>query len=506
MSPSYVRAMGGTTANETPERKQRLRIPKNLPTPPSGEQPFAKRRDELKKVTEAEIVLLVIERPEWAQAMKPMLDTLDMERAEARLGKPGGRPAYSAEEIEKALLFQKVCGYRTYKKAHMHLCADLKSREMLGFTRANAKAATRYATGVPSRATVSRHLRRFGHERRGAAWDALARLLRDFHVVNFPEMQEEMRVTNVDGSRFRTHHTTPLINPKTGVIENADDVTCWDGGHLPPSAGERKCGNGWKLLPFASHTSIPWAWPALPPMIHKSEVTEAINLVFEDVKDVLALIPERKLGLITMDGGFTSQHLREVIREIGFIENCHPVSHRKQSEERAAEFREKRIPIEGYPHWFADGHRQLHCGCGEGHLFSRTEMNRKGKTICRVEGACKTCGSITITSGKWKLAKNPTHCARVDPSNPDEEPDFLFGNPFTFDDPLANQFGNRRFGHNEGLFGTLWKRWRFGEKRWYRTVYQAQAEIGMVFSIIHVVAMEQRTRKEQLTLAPPGTP
>jgi hypothetical protein len=492
-----------TKAKSTePERKQRIRVPKCIPAPPSGEQPYAKKREELKGVTEAEIVGWIMETPEWAEAMRPVLEAVDRERAEARRDPRGGRPVYTAEDIEKALLFQKVCGYRTYKKAHMHLCADLRTREALGFTRPNSKKATRFADGVPSRATISRHLRRFGAERRGDAWDKLARLLRDFHVANFPEMQEEMRVSNTDGTAIKTHYVTPIIDPNTGEIENAESVTCWDGGYMPSSAGESKSGRGWNLIPFLTHTGVPWSWSLTK--IHESEPVNAALLTSGEAQAVLALIPERKLGIVTADGAFSSPNFRIALRAAGFIENIHPVSHRRESEERAEKFRNKKTPIEGFPNWFADGHRQIECACKKGHTFARFKMNNKNEAICRVEGACAKCGSITITSGMWRLAKNPARWVRVDPSNPDEEPDYLFGNPFTFDDPLANQFGSRRFGHCEGMFGVLWKRWRLGEKRWFRTVHQARAEVGMVFSIIHVVTMEQRRRKG--ALAPPGTP
>jgi len=500
--------VGVIADNGKPEqRKRRLRSSTKLPDPPSGEQPYAKSREELKGVTSEEIVLWVMTTAEWAQAMKPVLDAVDLERAERRSGRSGRRPSYSAEDIERALLFGKVSGYRTYKKTHLKLCADRTAREALGFTKSNPNLATRYENGVPSPATVSRHLRRFGHERRGGAWDKLARMLRDFHVSNFPEMQEEIRVSNVDGSRLRSRYTTPIINPVTGEIVNADAVQCPTGGYMPWSAGEKKYGKGWKHLPFASHTGVPWAWPELPPKIHEGEPTCAVQLALGDAKAVIELIPDRKLGIVTADTGFCSPEFRASLRELGFAENIHQVSHKIQSQERAEEFRKQKIAIDGYPNWFADGHRQLFCACGDGYTFGRFDMAKTGRSILRVEGSCKTCGSITITSGDWRLAGNPKRFTPIDPTNPDDEPDYLFGNPLTFDDPRSKAFGDRRFGHNEGLFGTLWKRFRLGEPRWYRTIYQAQAELGMIYSIIHVAAMEQRRRKQALALAaPPPSP
>ena len=425
-------------------------------------------------------------------------------------GARGARPAYSAEEIEKALLFGKVCGYRTYSKTHMRLCADSHVREALGFTRSNAqKKASRYQTGVPSRATICRHLKRFGHERRGDAWDKLALdMLRDFHVANFPEMQEEMRVSNTDGTAIKTHYTAPIFDRKTGELINAKRVTCWDGGYKAMDAGDDRSGAGWNLIPFLTHTSVPWAW-SLPKM-QDGESTVATEIALNEAAAVMALIPmeRRKLGVMTADSNFRGKHLRRALREIGMIDNIHTVSHKRASRDRAEDFRADQHHIEGYPNWFTDGHRQLYCACGNGYTFARAKLRSKGRAVARVEGSCTNCGSITVTSGKWKLAANPRRWKKVNLADPLDvaEADPLMGNPLTFDDPLSNAFGNRRFWHCEGLFGTLWKRWRLGDKRWFRTVHQAEAEIGMVFSIIHVVAMEQRRRKELLALAPPGSP
>ncbi|MCP9486544.1 MAG: hypothetical protein MSC30_11830 [Gaiellaceae bacterium MAG52_C11] len=495
-------------ATEAPPKK-RNGVKKYLPTPPSGEQPFAKCREELKGLTDAEIVLLVMDTPAWKEAMVPVLDAVDRERKASRRGGRGGTPVYSAEDIEKALLFQRVCGYRTYKKAHMRLNADRRTREALGFDRANAKKATRYADGVPSQATVSRHLQRFGKERRGDAWDELARTLRDFHVANFPEMQEEMLVAQGDGTAVKTHYTTPIINPKTGKVTNEASVTCPDGGYMPPSAGPDKSGNGWNALPISTHSSVPFVW-ALP-KIHESEPVEATKLVRDElIGRVLPLLgPDRKIGVITFDGAFASPTLRKELRAAGWAENIHHVSHRKESEDRAAKERARRYPIEGYEgKWFSDGHRQLLCACGQGTTRGRFKFRKDMSVACWVEGACDTCGPISITSGKWRLAKNPSRWVRVDPSNPKEDPDLLFGNSLTFDDELSRQFGDRRFGHNEGFHGSaLWRRFRITtEKRWFRTVHDARADIGICFSIIHTVAMEQRRRKRAaLAASPPGT-
>lgn len=489
---------------EPPQKSHRLRYPAALPKPGSGEQPYAKKREELKKVSAHEVVVWVMETPEWASFVRPELEALDRERADGRKDGRGGKPAYSAEDIEKALLFGKVMGFRTYKKTHAFLCADRYARQALGFTRANHKKAVRFEDGVPSRATVSRHLRRFGKERRADIWDKFWRLLRDRHVMNFPEMLEEMLESYLDGTALRTHYTCPIFDPDTGELVNEDDITCPDGGYKAKSAGEDKSGHGWNKIPLLTRTGVPWA--ELLPKIHEGEPTVAAVLLTTEARQVLDLVPDHKLGVGTADGGFDSPQVRRAFREIGFIENIHNVSHKEDSKPRAAAERKRRIPIEGYPNWFSDGHHQLVCKCGEAEIFRRIPpLSKSGKATCRVEGRCKNCGSITITSGAWRLHKKSTEWTRVNPKDPKAvaKADLLFGNPLTFDDPIANRFGNGRFGRNEGMFGTVWKRWRLGEKRWYRSVHDMRAEIGMIYAIIHVMAMEQRQRKVALELPEP---
>jgi hypothetical protein len=77
--------------------------------------------------------------------------------------------------------------------------------------------------------------------------------------------------------------------------------------------------------------------------------------------------------------------------------------------------------------------------------------------VPRVEGQCKNCKSITITSGEWYLAQNPSMFRRVIPGA-GHEPDYLFGNPLTYHDVVGREYGHDRFGHNEGFHSMLGSR------------------------------------------------
>jgi hypothetical protein len=85
---------------------------------------------------------------------------------------------------------------------------------------------------------------------------------------------------------------------------------------------------------------------------------------------------------------------------------------------------------------------------------------------------------------------------RINPQNPKDKPDLLMGNPLTFNDRIAGEYGRRRFGHHEGFHGALVS--RFGlikDKRWFRRLDEAKIATAMTFCVMHVVALEQRRRR-----------
>ncbi|HEX5247803.1 MAG TPA: hypothetical protein VFW41_11810 [Gaiellaceae bacterium] len=480
-------------------RNQRPRVAKTIASPPDKcTQPFAKRRDELRGLTPAQSVLVLVGNQPWKTAMRPMLQEMDRDRRENR-DRRGARAAYTAEQIEMALAYQRAANLVTYKEAYEKLCgADPEPRETLGFTRPNAKRATKNLDGIPSPATVSRHKKRFGKVRRGEAWDELGRAARDYHLENHPEYREECEVLGIDGTAIKIHYTAPIIDPKTGKVTNAGSVTAPDAGYVPWSAGVDKSGHGYNLIPLAPASGVPLTWSLTP--LNASEPLEAEKIFKSEdfTQRVLPRLDRDTIGVVTADGAFHHPGLRLAIRESGYVENIHHVSHssKKSSQLRAAKETALRIPIAGYASWFANGHRELVCGCGTGNVSSRYRTLKNGRVSTSVEGDCTNCGRISITSGKWKRAQNPDHFVEVDPSDPKEEPDYLFGNPLTYNRPLSTMFGNKRMGHGEGLYGTLATRFKLNaEKRWFRTIDDARADVGIVFSLIHALAMEQRRRQ-----------
>jgi hypothetical protein len=493
---------------------RRLRWGGVLPLPPSGEVPYAKCRPELKGFSEAQITRWILDSDAWKDVMVPVLDQLEVERD--RPGKEA--PLYTSHSLESVLLYQRVCGLRSYKEARDRLASDrgAEARQLLGLTAPRNRLRMRKGRvvnlrdGIPSESTVSRHRTRFRERRRRQAYEQLFQRLVDEHL-EMPELQEEARVLYVDGTRMLTHYTCPIVDPKTGRIVNDESITCFDGGYVPPDAGMEKWGHGYSLIPMVTASGLPLAYRVLP--LHASEKNTAVELLGDYEKTVLPhLAPagERPLTVLAADGAFHKPELREKARELGILENIHLASHgtKQESLDNVAVRNAERIPFDdaNYKNWYANGHREVFCLCGK-RATKRITTNSNGRVIARVEGKCPTCGSVTITSGEWRRAQNPTRFTRCNPSDPADRRDWLLGNPLTFNSPEGHEYGRRRFGHNEGFNGALVTRFGLVKgKRWFRRADQARTDVAMVFSIIHAIALYQReqVRQQAAANAPPG--
>lgn len=489
----------------------RLRYSGDLPPVGSGEQPFAKCRAELHGFTEGEITRLIVQSNAWREVMKPILDELDRERF--RPGKE--QPLYTSEELESVLLFQRVAGEPTCAGARRLLAGDdSEARRVLGFAhprmaKRRPRRVLRLRDGVPSEATLARHRARFGRERRLKAWQALERRFLEEHLAT-PELAEEARVLYCDGTVIQTHFTAPKYDPKTKKLINPELVTAPDAGYRGKSAGEGRSGSGWNLIAVVTRTGVPVV-PSSIIKIHEDECGAAEKLLEQDFQQITApIIGSERLCVLNADMAFADQPLREAARRVGIIENIHGASHAKKdtSVRRARELNAFEHAIKGYPKWRANGHREIRCVCGECRT-SRRIFVRNGKTVARLEGFCAKCGSITITSGEWVVKKpgkagGRYYFARRDPRQ-DEQPDYSFGNPLTFNDPVAASYGIKRWSRGEGFNGTVSTRFGLNEKRWLRWQAEVETDAAIIFSIIHAVSLEQRRRVRAAAQAPPRT-
>lgn len=502
--------------NDGPSR--RLRWPDTLPKPPKGDAPWAMARAELAQLDKADHVLLMRATDAWQQLMVPECKRLDAERSGRGL-----KFLYTSEELELALLFGRASGHKTYKKTRLVLAGDdARAREKLGFDQPRNAAGQpprahqlRRLDGVPSEATISRHKQRFSSRRRKEIWKAIERELCLEHLET-EELQQEAMVLNLDGSPLLTHYRAPRTSKKKGseygpletidgqlhqvVYDRKVKITCPDGGYVPGSAGPDKSGHGWNLVAISTATGVPLAWRLVP--LNHSEKDTALALVREDFAQDVAPYLRGRVKVLTADGAFHKPELRAELRRHGVIENIHLASHKKtkKAEARARELADRRYAIDGYPNWRANAHREIHCLCGKG-VAKKIHCDKDGEAIVRVEGKCLNgCGSISIKSGDWYFTEDDRF-RRCLPDELDSRRDWAFGNPLTFNDLNSQVYGKARFGHNEGLHGTLSNRYALiRNKRWFRRMDDAETDVAMTFALMHALALEQRRRAK----APPG--
>jgi hypothetical protein len=192
----------------------------------------------------------------------------------------------------------------------------------------------------------------------------------------------------------------------------------------------------------------------------------------------------RRLSVLTADSGFHDHALRPLAHSLGIVDNIHDISHAEGREstdrerERAAE---QVFRLRSKPGWYADGFRELHCIHGHDvHRFRRLSLHGD-RAVVRTEARCDHCNStVTVTAGAWKKVRDTSRragdkrgqsmFAPVEPGDPDSVREWDFGNPLTYNDPLAGKYGQMRFGHGEGLHGSAAKRFKLLKTTgYYRT-------------------------------------
>ncbi len=461
--------------------------------------PYAKHRPGLRGLSCGELTEIVLNSKAYRVEIGTICDQLDATRAKRR----GPKPSYTAWECEAVLVYQRVCGLRAVKEARDRLAGDraADARRIFGFNKARPRkggAVQKLHVGIPSEATLSRHRSRFGERRRRRAYERLFEALVQEHLEDFPEMREEARHLTMDGSKIQTHYKCPINDPKGGMV-NEKEVTCWDGGYVPPSAGPDKWGHGYEVIGPVTHSGLPLAARVVP--INASEPETAISLMQgEFAHRVRPHLDQDQIHVMSNDGAYHSHPLRKTYHELGIVERVHHVSRgdSPKSHANARKHDRLRFEIQGYKNWEANGHYELICKCGNGQVSKRFAL-KSGRAVIRSEGSCSTCGLISITAGNWRKAKLPGskkagRFVRCMPGEKDEA-DQAFGNPLTYNDPLAFIYGNKRFAHNEGFHGQVTSRFQlFKGKRWFRRKDQARTDVAIVYSIVHCLAMEQRRR------------
>ena len=493
-------------------RPRRTRYGK-LPKPPERgdvELLYAKLNEQLRHLDDGERVMLVIDSDAWQGTVGERCRELD--------AAADSRRAYSVEECERALLYQRLIGKRTYKAARAQLAGDEgdAARVTLGFDHPRDHVPGRRVKyehrrrldGVPSEATISRHrTSRFPEAERAELYaECFIRLVEE-HAVKFPEFREELRVIGFDGSSHKVIYKPGVLRDDDGnpiLDENGEFVSelkGWEGGSMTDSrAPESKRGHG--MMTVTGHTvqALPIACRTV--RIHDPEIECVLDIFREDMPRIRSRMEPSAIGVSTMDGLFAGRRIRRAHRKLGFIENTHRVS---RDEDREATKRHRQqmeamvMLIEGHPNWRANGLREIYCLCGKGDTFSRSRLLADGSVSVAVEGSCPRCGSIRVTSGGWRRVRNPDGFVRINPMDKasTSDADLTFGNPLTYGDSRAEAYGRNRYAQGEGLHGSATTRWNlFKDKAYYKRLDQARLDVLLTYCLMHGLAMEARRQRE----------
>lgn len=491
-----------------PMRETRLRPSKHIPAVGDGSVPYALLREENRGQTPARVTAQILGSDAWLEVVAPELEVV--QRRRERPGKE--RPWYTAHELAGFYLFQRVAGVPTFQAARELLAGDTidahLARRELGLNRPRQPQrkrgrrgglpakATEQRSGIPSKATMTRFLRDWPEAERAETFERLFKRFRSEHL-EFPEFREECLTLYGDGSPLLTHYTAPKYK-KTGELANEKRVTAPEAGYVGQDAGPDKSGHGWNLITLVNRASVPVSYTLT--RLPEPECDRLMDAQEEFAHEIRPHLDSTRLGIITTDGAFHKPEARARWRDCNFIENQHLCSHadREDVKLRAERLSNERIPIEDYPNWFANGHREVICRCGRRAAKDIRPASRPGaRPTVRVEGKCPVCGPCSITSGDFRRGQNPTRFVRCHPNEPTDKRDWALGNGLTYNDPEAALHGRKRFGRNEGFHGALVTRYGLLEKRWFRRRDQARIEVALVFSIAHAMSIEYRKRVGQ---------
>ena len=532
--PAVARSPNGGGDDEG--RKRRSPRSAVLPLPPRDcLLDYASSRDELCDIEPGEVVLALEKLDGFREVVRPALEAADAARLAPREGEKkrrGRHPSFHALDYWRMEMLRRVIASHSTQATRDWLTTDkaARTRELLGFDEERdhyGGKARKWMAGVPSDGWMSDFRTKWLKEDELAAlMEKIERWALAEKLTKLPGMREECRMLHGDGSKLETHATAPkLKRDKDGkVIGIANEwkldrhgrrvkgITAPDAGYVPNSRGnnEAHSGNGWNIVMVTSSKGTVLAHRNVPLNAAENETLASMAPEVEQVLDILDKPDERdkrrkrELRVLTTDAAFHALETRRAWREVGVIESTHLSSHanRPTSKRKAKERDNKRYSIAGHPDWFANGHREITCRCSKGKVSRVVGLDAQGRAIARVKGECSTCkSSVLITSGMWRLSGDKfIRCRQAWK----DKADFAFGNPLTFHDSLASEYGRGRFSTQEGAFGSQFTQ-RFKllkNKRWFYRQSQVDLEVAAVMTITHALSLERWRRQGEPKDAP----
>ena len=460
--------------------------------------------------TAGELLEATTALPAWQEVMEPRLDLMQTMR-EWNGGRrtPGPKSGYTTHTWEAVEAFRRIVGASSYSQTRVVLTSDKgrHAREVLELLEARM-APTRgnpdrfSMPGVPSEAARSKYVRQVGNEARLAAWTDLLHRLRADYVAG---AGEELRVVYIDGTHIRVRGTCPVYHPTTKELVNGERtnprtgeripsrITVPDGGYMKPWHHGKKGGHGFTAIVLCDEVGVPLAHRvAALPGDERGLGAECLHEYAERLRphNRHAHLP----GVVIGDSGFTGSRFRLAARQAGFIENVHGVSHGRSptTTQRAAQYSAARWHIDGHPGWYADGHREISCVCGQATFTRRAWVDDHGVAKTSVRGRCPQHGTLNVTSGLWNRVQNPDGFELCNPGEY-EDADLAFGNPLTYDDPMASIYGADRFARGEGLNGQLWTGYGVNrDKTRFRSRPEVELEVTITFALLVSLALQHR--------------
>jgi hypothetical protein len=500
-------------------RKRRASRSATLPPPPEDRTlDYAASREELRGIEPGEVVLAVERLRGFREVVRPALEAADAARLAPKPGEKkrrGQRPSFHALDYWRLEMLRRVLASHSTQHTRDWLTTDkaARTRELLGFEEARTHYGgkpKRWRDGVPSDGWMSDFRTKWMSEAELAELMAkLEKWALAEKMATLPEMREECRTLHADGSKLETHATPPhLKKDKDGNVigvlnewkkgrdgKRVPAITAPEAGFIPNDgrSGDHS-GSGWNIVMVMSSKGTVLAHRNVP--LHASESGTLAEMAPE-VGQVLDALGEPELRVLTTDCAFHSHGTRRALRGVGIVENTHLSSHsngvtaRREAKRRTV----KRYLIDGHPNWFATGHREVVCRCEQGKTARVCKIGAGGTAVARVKGECAECGSILITSGLWRLSKNEKFVKCL-PSERSSKAEFDFGNPLTYHDDLAREYGRQRFHGQEGTFGSQFtQRWKLlKSKRWFYRQTQVDLEVAAVVTITHALSLERWRR------------
>lgn len=429
-----------------------------------------------------------------------MVPELDQWAAERELRSNGQRktmaPRYSPHEMEAAELFRRVAGVTSYKASRDLLAGDRHrgDRVLLGFD-VPRQAPTRgnplnfRTPDVPSEAAMSKYRCDIGDARRA---DLRGRFLTRLREVWTAEAGPDGRI----GASRRLQHADRRRVSEDGPQDRGDrqprshhGAGRWLSAPLQQRHQGRPRLQQRRLLGRPRRAAGPSRRADA-----RLRKRNRVHVLGDFCRHLGPLREELEVGVASADAAFATGPVRQAIRRAGFVDNLHEVSHGDKTESytRAETYDRARCPIQGYPNWHVNGHRELSCACGQDTQERDAWRDPDGTARVRVKGRCPSCGSITLLSGRWRRAKNPARFVPMLPADPREAVDLPSGNPLTYRDRMAARYGKKRWVRGEGAHGVLKSHYRLNTRRRYRSRSAVELETNMVFAVIVSLAIQQR--------------